>query len=220
MREVVWRAVCIRAVPATIGFGSAFPASQSVQNGQFCRRRCLFSGLLIVFGLLSGALAMAAGNFTMTIEHLDGDSTTFSIPSGAGQQTGPQTLVLKIPLPSKDGEIDKSVEASVIVRPVYSNGSSYVSQVLAGNFPTPTKLPQNGMRVFERKVKGIGTMVLYVFRVMTGCRSRSRTQEASITHTASTTTYRENTESNLPYRRRPVTIFALQTNRCCATLTT
>lgn len=114
---------------------------------------------------------MAAGNFTMTIEHLDGDSTTFSIPSGAGQQTGPQTLVLKIPLPSKDGEIDKSVEASVIVRPVYSNGSSYVSQVLAGNFPTPTKLPQNGMRVFERKVKGIGTMVLYVFRVMTGCRS-------------------------------------------------
>ncbi|WP_241117457.1 hypothetical protein [Achromobacter xylosoxidans] len=152
-------------MPATIGFGSAFPASQSVQNGQFCRRRCLFSGLLIVFGLLSGALAMAAGNFTMTIEHLDGDSTTFSIPSGAGQQTGPQTLVLKIPLPSKDGEIDKSVEASVIVRPVYSNGSSYVSQVLAGELPDTHEIaPKNGMRVFERKVKGIGTMVLYVFQ--------------------------------------------------------
>lgn len=108
---------------------------------------------------------MAADNFTMTIEHIDGGSTTFSIPPGLGEQTGPQTMVLKIPLPAKDGDIDKSVEMAVIVRPVYSNGSSYVSKVLAGELLNAREVStKNGMRVFEREVKGIGVMVLYVFQ--------------------------------------------------------
>lgn len=108
---------------------------------------------------------MAADNFTITIEHLDGGSTTFSIPPGSGEQTGPQTVVLKIPLPPKGGEVDKSVETAVIVRPVYKNGSSYASKVLAGELPNTREVStKNGMRVFEHEVKGIGVMVLYVFQ--------------------------------------------------------